>query len=88
MRKLKKSREFGKEVTLIVSDGGLEASGPNGRSSVKWSAYPRSVRYADGILLTRGSAIRWLPNSALAEGTLPEVLALVESKTQMRTLST
>ena len=87
MMKLRKSREFGKEVTITLSDNGLEASGSNGRSSAKWSAYPRSVRYADGILLTRGGAIRWLPNSALKEGSLQEVLTLVQAKTQSRTIS-
>src|SRR5262249_41788342 len=88
MMKLRKSREFGKEVTIALSDGGLEASGPNGRSSVKWSAYPRAVRFSDGLLLTRGGAIRWLPNSALREGSLQEVLALVQAKTTLRTIST
>lgn len=87
MMKLRKSREFGKEVTITLSDRGLEASGSNGRSSVKWNAYPRSVRYSDGILLTRGGAIRWLPNAALEEGSLEEVLALVRAKTTLRTIS-
>ena len=88
MMKLRKSREFGKEVTITLSDAGLEASGSNGRSSVKWRAYPRSVRFSDGILLTRGGAIRWLPNAALKEGSLQEVLALVQAKTTLRTIST
>jgi hypothetical protein len=86
MTKLKKSREFGKEVTITLSDEGLEASGSNGRSSVKWSAYPRAVRYSDGILLARGGAIRWLPDSALEEGSNQEVLELVAAKTTLRSI--
>ncbi len=84
MFKLRKSREFGKEVTIALSEEGLEASGSNGRSSVKWSAYPRSVRYSDGILLTRGGAIRWLPDSALEEGTVQEAIAVIRAKTNSR----
>lgn len=84
MMKLRKSREFGKEVTITLSDEGLEASGSNGRSSVKWSAYPRAVRYSDGILLARGGAIRWLPDAALEEGNVQDVLALVRAKTTLR----
>jgi hypothetical protein len=86
MLKLRKSREFGKQVTVALSDEGLEASGSNGRSSIKWSAYPRSVRYSDGILLARGGAIRWLPDSALEEGTVQEALALVRAKTTLRSI--
>ena len=86
MMKLRKSREFGKEVTVTLSEEGLDASGSNGRSSVKWSAYPRSVRYSDGLLLARGGAIRWLPDAALEEGSVHEVLTLVRSKTTLRTI--
>jgi hypothetical protein len=86
MLKLRKSREFGKQVTIALSDEGLEASGSNGRSTVKWSAYPRSVRYSDGILLARGGAIRWLPDSALEEGTVQDAVALVRAKTNLRSI--
>jgi YcxB-like protein len=86
MFKLRKSREFGKEVTIALTDEGLEASGSNGRSSVKWSAYPRSVRFSDGILLTRGGAIRWLPDSSLEEGDVQDVIALIRGKTTLRSI--
>jgi hypothetical protein len=86
MRKLKRSREYGKEVTIGLSEEGLDASGSNGHSVVKWSAYPRSVRYSDGILLARGGAIRWLPDSALEEGSVQDAIALVRSKTKLRSI--
>lgn len=86
MLKLRKSREFGKQVTIALSEEGLEASGSNGRSSVKWSAYPRSVRYPDGILLARGGAIRWLPDSSLEEGAVQDAVALVRAKTNLRSI--
>jgi hypothetical protein len=84
--KLRKSREFGKEVTIALSEAGLEASGSNGHSVVKWNAYPRSVRYSDGILLARGGSIRWLPDSALEEGSIEEAIALVRAKTSFRSI--
>ncbi len=86
MRRLKASREFGKEVTIALSEDGLDASGSNGHSAVKWSAYPRSVRYSDGILLVRGGAIRWLPDSALYEGSVQDAVTLVRSKTKLRSI--
>jgi hypothetical protein len=84
MMKLKGSREFGREITIELSEEGLDASGSNGHSTVKWGAYPRSVRYSDGILLVRGGAIRWLPDAALVEGNVQDALALVRSKTKLR----
>jgi len=86
MMKLRGSREFGMEVSVALSVEGLEASGPNGRSSIKWVAYPRSVRYPDGILLVRGGAIRWLPDAALQEGSVADAVALVRSKTKSRSV--
>lgn len=86
VRKLKRSREFGKEVTISLSEEGLDASGSNGHSVVKWSAYPRSVRFSDGILLVRGGAIRWLPDSALFEGSVQDAVNLVGSKTKSRSI--
>jgi hypothetical protein len=84
MMKLKGSREFGKEVSIELSEEGLDASGSNGHSTVKWGAYPHSVRYSDGILLVRGGAIRWLPDAALVEGSVQDALALVRGKTNLR----
>jgi hypothetical protein len=84
MMKLRGTKEFGKEVTIALSEQGLEATGPNGHSLVKWAAYPQSVRFSDGILLRRGGAIRWLPDAALEEGSMQDVLALVRSKTNSR----
>jgi hypothetical protein len=84
--KLRGSREFGNEVTIVLSDEGLEASGPNGHSIVKWSAYPRSVRFADGFLLMRGGAIRWLPDAALEQGSVDAALSLIRSKTSLRSI--
>lgn len=86
MTKLRGTKEFGKEVTIALSEEGLEAIGPNGHSVVKWKAYPKSVRFRDGILLLRGGVIRWLPDSAIAEGTVQEAWALIQSKTTSRSI--
>ena len=87
MMKLRRNSEFGSEVKVALSEEGLEASSPYGHASIKWAAYPRSVRYRDGILLLRGGAIRWLPDAALQEGSVQEAVALVSSKTKLRSVA-
>jgi hypothetical protein len=84
LRRFKKHADFGSEATVILSSDGLAASGPNGQRHWAWSAYPRSVRYADGILLSRAGVIRWLPDLAIQQGTPDEATALVASKTALR----
>jgi hypothetical protein len=86
LRKLKRNSEFGLEVTITISAQGLTASSANGRREYVWSAYPRSVRYADGILLMRGGAIRWLPDASLQDGSPEQAIDLVRSKSKMRDL--
>ena len=86
LQRLKRNSEFGQEVTITISAQGLTASSSNGGREYAWSAYPRSVRYADGILLMRGGAIRWLPDASLQDGTAEQATDLVRSKTKMRDL--
>lgn len=84
LRRFKKHADFGSEATVILSGDGVAASGPNGQRKWAWSAYPRSVRYTDGILLLRAGVIRWLPDLAMKQGTPDEAIALVASKTSLR----
>jgi hypothetical protein len=87
LRKLKRNRDFGAEVTLTISEEGVVASSSYGQKRAAWSAYPDSVRFSDGILLLRGGAIRWLPDSALCAGTAEQANSLVGSKTRLRRLT-
>ncbi|HEY0802523.1 MAG TPA: YcxB family protein [Steroidobacteraceae bacterium] len=86
LQRLKRNSEFGLEVTITISAQGLTASSSNGGREYAWSAYPRCVRYADGILLMRGGAIRWLPDASLQDGSAEQATDLVRSKTKMRDL--
>ncbi len=76
--------DFGSEVTMTVSRDAIISSGRHADGKWGWQAYPRSVRYPDGILLTRRGVIRWLPDSALQEGTPAEATALARAKTVMK----
>jgi hypothetical protein len=76
--------DFGAEVTVTASKEAIVSSGRNAAGRWGWQAYPRSVRYPDGILLMRRGVIRWLPDSALQEGTPADATGLVKSKTVMK----
>jgi hypothetical protein len=76
--------DFGTETTVTLSKDAITSSGRHAEGKWGWHAYPRSVRYPDGILLLRRGVIRWLPDSALQEGTSTDATALVESKTEMK----
>ena len=86
LQRLKRIGEFGLEVTITISAQGVTASSSNGRREYAWSAYPRSVRYADGILLMRGGVIRWLPDASLQDGSAEQATDQVRGKTKMRDL--
>jgi hypothetical protein len=76
--------DFGTETTVTLSREAITSSGRHAEGKWGWQAYPRSVRYPDGILLLRRGVIRWLPDSALQEGTSTDATALVKSKTIMK----
>ena len=82
--RFKRRADFGAEVTVTVSKDAIISSGRHAEGKWGWQAYPRSVRYPDGILLMRRGVIRWLPDSALQEGTPADATALARSKTVMR----
>ena len=84
LRRMKKKMEYGTEVTMILSGDGIEATGQHVSSKWSWAAYPRAVRFPDGILLQRDGVIRWLPDSAIQEGTAEQVSELVAAKTDFR----
>jgi hypothetical protein len=79
--------DFGSEATISMTGDGLVGSGPNVQSKWDWAAYPRAVRFADGIMLLRPGVIRWLPDAALVAGTSLEATELVRSKSALRDLA-
>ena len=84
LRKLISNGQFNKELSVQLSASGLAFSGALGSKEYPWSYYPRSVRYADGILLARPGKISWLPDSGVTRGTTADAEALVRAATQLR----
>lgn len=84
LHRFKRRADFGAETTLTVSREEITSSGRHAQGRWGWQAYPRSVRYPDGILLLRRGVIRWLPDAALQQGTPADATALVKSRTVMR----
>lgn len=82
--RFKRRADFGSETTLTISKEAITSSGRHAEGRWGWQAYPRSVRFPDGILLLRRGVIRWLPDSGLQQGTPADATALVKAKTVMR----
>lgn len=87
LRRLSRQADFGAEVTVTLSEDGLAVVGPNVQMNLEWPAYPRSVRFGDGILLQKSGAVRWLPDSGILDGTATEAISLVESKSALRRIA-
>jgi hypothetical protein len=83
-QRLKHRADFGTEATVTMTAGGLVASGAYSEGKWNWAAFPRAVRYRDGIMLFRRGVIRWLPDSALVVGTAADATALTRSKSALR----
>jgi hypothetical protein len=84
LKRLSRSLSSGVETTITLSDDGLAVSNPHIQSRVKWSVYPRSARFPDGILLMRAGAIVWLPDASLENSSPQLATSLVQSKTLSR----
>lgn len=87
VQRLKSNAEFGHQITVTLTEDGVEGIGERVSGKWSWAAYPRSVRFSDGILLLRAGVIRWLPDDAIKVGTSKEATALVDSKSELRTLT-
>jgi len=73
---------FGDEVTTILNEDGVSVTSRNATASFGWPVFDRAARFSDGILLVSGQIYRWLPNSAIRDGTLTDALVLArKSKT-------
>lgn len=71
---------------MTLSEEGVTGHGKHGESIQYWTTYPRAVRFSDGILLLRRGVIRWLPDSAISEGSGKEATKLIASKIAIRRL--
>jgi hypothetical protein len=85
--RLRRMPDFGHDLSVSISDAGVAAKGEHVQSTWQWSAYPRSVRFPDGVLLLRAGVIRWLPDSAISGGTAADATTLIGSKTSLRNVA-
>jgi hypothetical protein len=76
---------YGAETVCRMMESGLLIERP-GAGQVPWTVYRRAVLFPDGILLVRKGAIRWLPNTALKEGTPSEAAAMVRLRLPVRVI--
>jgi hypothetical protein len=76
---------FGSETTFVMNVNEVVITGV-GAGHFPWTVYQRAVRFSDGILLVRPRAIRWLPDTALIEGTASDALEIVRQKMPLRDL--
>ena len=84
IQRFRGNADFGTDVTTVLSQDGVEVSGRNAQTKLDWDAYPTSVRFADGILLVKAGAIRWLPDIAIESGSPAAATTLVGSKSKLR----
>jgi hypothetical protein len=82
--RFRRRADFGAEATVIISEAGIASSGRHMEGKWGWPAYPRSVRYPDGILLLRAGVIRWLPDAAIQNSTPEAATALVRAHSALR----
>jgi hypothetical protein len=79
--------DFGTDATVTISEMGLVADGRHVQGKWDWAAYPRAVRYPDGIMLLRRGVIRWLPDSAIVVGKPEDATDLARTKSAIRELT-
>jgi hypothetical protein len=84
LARLKRGPASGAAIAATLSDEGLHFVAPHSETRYKWAAYPRSVRYSDGILLLQPGVICWLPDGALTAGTADAATELIRAHTKFR----
>ncbi|MEO7149565.1 MAG: hypothetical protein ABIY40_06495 [Rhodanobacteraceae bacterium] len=87
LKRMMGNARAGEVVTVIMSQDRISATGEHVRGEWDWAAYPRAVRFRDGILLLRRGVIRWLPDSTIQNGTPDEATDLVAGKTTLRRIN-
>jgi hypothetical protein len=76
---------FGAKTTFSMGENEVVITGPDA-GQFPWTVYDRAVHFSDGILLVRKGGIRWLPDSALTEGTPGEAIEIVRAHLPVRDL--
>jgi hypothetical protein len=80
-RSLRSSPLYNADVHVTLTPNGVAISEPTGNAQLTWGAFIRARRFSDGFLLfTAPQLVRWLPDSALCEGTVAEVEHMVKER--------
>jgi hypothetical protein len=79
LAKARKRTQFrGTTTTISMDENGVDMVGPVGNSQVHWAGILRNVAQPNGVLIQFSRlAWIWLPDSALTEGTAPDVRKLL-----------
>lgn len=80
-------RRIGDVVTYRLDEDSVEVNGPNAEAKLKWAAFPKNVRYRDGLVLKAAGAVWWLPDSALSGATVEQVVQVVKSRSTLTSRS-
>ena len=69
-RRLRKSPYFNDNVVITISPESYHEKSDKSESTIAWSAFTKVRRFNDGVLLFQGALVHWLPNSAIASGSV------------------
>lgn len=80
LKHVKRRPDFGREVTTILSDEGIESTAPLSQGIIKWAAVDGAIRDTEGIVLKIGPMKMWLPDTALTGSASHNATSFVSSK--------
>ena len=79
-RRWRKSPVFGMQSRFTMNREGMRVTDPVSEGQIRWAAFTRARRFADGWLLFFGPSLAyWLPNAAVAAGTVLEADWLIRT---------
>jgi hypothetical protein len=81
MRQWRRSPFINQQVSLRLTENGIEGVSPTGSGIMAWDVVTRAARFSDGWLLFHGPQFyRWLPEAALtADSTAISVESLIRT---------
>jgi hypothetical protein len=83
-RQFRKSPHYNDEISITLSDEGLNVTGRTSETRFAWSTFTKARRFSDGLLLFQGPQLmNWLPDSGAADSaSVGEAEHLVRSNVQ------
>ena len=82
-RRLRRSPLYGQSISLTLDWDSCEESVESKSEKIDWQSFTKALRLADGFLLFAGpKKTVWLPDAAIAEGTVNEASLLLKNHVQ------